>query len=65
MQIYVNGDLTSIDPDSLVNVLASLGYECKKVVVAVNESFVAKTHWSTHELQENDRLEVLSPIQGG
>ena len=65
MQIYVNGDLTDIQQDSLGKVIEALGYERHKVVVAVNETFVPRLEWSLRKLSEQDRVEVLSAIQGG
>ena len=65
MEVIVNGDLVTIAAQPLDEALKSLGYECRKVVVAVNETFVPRTDWSTHKLQSNDRIEVLSAIQGG
>lgn len=65
MDIILNGDRISVDRDELRSVLEGLGYECKKVVVAVNEAFVARDNWDECRLETGDRLDVLSAIEGG
>ena len=65
MQVFVNGDPVTVEPEPLDRLLVALGYECKKVVVAVNETFVPRQTWPSHELQPEDRLDVLAAIQGG
>lgn len=49
----------------LTNILEKLGYQCNKVVVAVNQEFVEKEAWSDYRIQDGDSLDVLSPIEGG
>ena len=65
MQIILNGDSVDVDEKQLTSILVTLGYECKKIVVAVNESFVAKENWDNCRIDAGDRLDVLSAIEGG
>lgn len=65
MQVFVNGESIAVEPASLDEMLVSLGYECKKVAVAINEQFVPREEWSVRELQSEDRVDVLGAIQGG
>ncbi|MCY4095233.1 MAG: sulfur carrier protein ThiS [Gammaproteobacteria bacterium] len=65
MQVFVNGEPVTIKPGRLSDVLASLGYECEKVAVAVNETFVPRRTWNLRELKKDDRVDVLAAIQGG
>ena len=37
----------------------------RNVVVAVNERFVAKTEWPSSLVRNEDRLDILSAMQGG
>ena len=37
----------------------------RNVVVAVNERFVAKTEWPSFLVRNEDRLDILSAMQGG
>lgn len=65
MHILVNGDKVEVTKLPLTDVLESLGYQCNKIVVAVNQEFVAKECWSDYRIQDGDQLDVLSPIEGG
>ena len=65
MQIVVNGESVNVSSKDLTVVLESLGFECKKIVVALNQEFVAKDLWSDVKIQDGDSLDVLSPIEGG
>lgn len=33
--------------------------------IAINEHFVAKSQYPTTPLKDGDRIEILSPMQGG
>ncbi len=71
MRLSINGELTQLNglsdgsKPSLDQVLADLGYAGRKVAVAVNETFVPRTGWRDHVVEEGDRLDVVAPIQGG
>ena len=65
MELTVNGDLVEVRSPRLVELLEELGYDQKKVVVAVNETFVPKGSWVEHRVDPNDRVEILSAMQGG
>ena len=36
-----------------------------RMAVAVNETFVPRSTWAEHLICAGDRVEVLSPVQGG
>ena len=65
MQVSVNDESVEVRSDMLDSVLLELGYDCKRVVVAVNDSFVPRIEWRSHEVLRSDRIEVLSAIEGG
>ncbi len=65
MQVFVNGDPITVEAVPLDELLVSLGYECEKVAVAVNETFVPRRKWGSRELSADDRVDVLAAIQGG
>lgn len=65
MRILVNGDKVDVASHQLTNILENLGFQCNKVVVAVNQEFVAKESWSEYRIKDGDCLDVLSPIEGG
>lgn len=49
----------------LDDALVDLGYEGRKVAVAVNETFVPRGAWAERTLESGDRLDVVAPVQGG
>lgn len=65
MHVFVNGDRTRIDTDLLAEIVEALGFGDRKVVVAVNETFVAKNEWPSYQVRSEDRLDILSAMQGG
>ena len=65
MHVLVNGDRIRIDTDRLAEIVQALGFGDRKVVVAVNETFVAKTEWQSFQVRNEDRLDILSAMQGG
>ncbi len=65
MEILVNGEPVSLDVDLLADAVAALGFAERQVAIAVNEAFVAKAEWQSFRLQAQDRLDVLTPIEGG
>ena len=70
MRIHVNGELTELngrvgEAPRLDRVLVDLGYNGRKVAVAVNQTFVPRTAWSERVIEPGDSLDVVAPIQGG
>lgn len=65
MQVTVNGDSLEVNSKLLQDLLVELGYESKKVVIAINETFVPKAQWRDYSVNSKDRIEVLSAMQGG
>ncbi|TNC49428.1 sulfur carrier protein ThiS [Rubellimicrobium rubrum] len=65
MKITVNGTATDVVATDLPAILRELGYGDGKVATAVNERFVPVTARSGAVLQPGDRLEVVTPRQGG
>jgi len=65
MQCVVNGESIEATAATLGELLIDLGYEEKKVAVAINETFVPKSDWSDCAISPGDRLEILAAIAGG
>ena len=70
MRISVNGRPTELsgaagEAARLDRVLVDLGYEGRKVAVAVNETVVPRGAWAARTLHSGDRLDVVAPVQGG
>jgi len=65
MKIFLNGDARELTAATLDEALAELGYAEATVATAVNGDFVPKGARAATRLRDDDRLEVLAPLQGG
>ncbi|MCW2273596.1 sulfur carrier protein ThiS [Rhodoblastus acidophilus] len=65
MKIAVNGEALEAQAGTLAGLLSELGYEPALVATAINETFVRAKDRDACALKEGDRVEVLSPRQGG
>ncbi len=66
MKISVNGEIKEFNEESLTidKILDILDYKTG-IAVALNETFIIKTKYSDTVVKDGDRLDILSPIQGG
>ena len=65
MKLTVNGEALDLDSGNLDDLLKKLEYEGEWLATAVNGDVVHREERSTHALKEGDRIEILSPMQGG
>jgi sulfur carrier protein len=65
MHVIVNGRSTEIAAKRLDGLLGELDHEGTHVAVAVNELVVPRARWSATELNSGDRIEIITPRQGG
>ena len=65
MNIIVNGENRNIINVNLTFALDELGYKQMKLATALNGEFVSVQARDNTSLKEGDKLEVLSPQQGG
>lgn len=65
MRIEVNGAAQHLAAETLAQVLTQLGYGAAAVATAVNGCFVAAADRGQTAIAAGDRIEVLSPMQGG
>lgn len=67
MNIICNGNpITLDDSTSLFALLAVTEYvDQKGIAVAVNNCVVKKQDWESHQLQENDKVLIVSATKGG
>jgi len=65
MYLHVNGDGIEVKARFLAELLDELGYEGDWLATAVNNELVTAAQRPTHRICENDRVEILSPMQGG
>ena len=65
MKLIVNGETVETEANSLAALLAELGYKAEWIATAVNGEVVTAGHRQETPLAEGDRIEVLTPRQGG
>jgi sulfur carrier protein len=65
MRILLNGEPRDIAAATLDAALDETGLGAAKVATAVNGAFVPASARHDTPLSEDDRVEVLSPMQGG
>lgn len=65
MRLVVNGETLEAQSSNLAALLAELGYEGEWIATAVNGEVVTAGQRQTTPLAEGDRVEILTPRQGG
>ena len=67
MQIHVNGEQRETDEQTVGDLLRELGIDTSRrgCAVAVNDAVAPRAEWDDTALRENDRIEVIRPVQGG
>ena len=65
MNILVNAKQHNVSAATLAEALTELGFTSPAIATAVNGSFVPRDTRSATALKDGDRIEVLSPMQGG
>ncbi len=64
MKIVLNGEPQLVKAATLADLLVECGIS-GRVATAVNEEFVPSSLRIARALHEGDRIEILSPMQGG
>ena len=65
MRIHVNGEVHDLSADTLSELLSALDYEGDWLATAVNGDLVHAEDRPQFHLKDSDRIEILSPMQGG
>jgi sulfur carrier protein len=65
MRLVVNGERLEVRASTLDALIAELDFSPELVATAVNENFVRAKERAATPLDENDRVEILTPRQGG
>ncbi|MCE0491128.1 sulfur carrier protein ThiS [Pantoea sp. Mb-10] len=65
MNIQLNGRTLATRATTLAELLIEQQIDLNAVASAINGDFVPKSQYAERQLQAGDRLEVLSPMQGG
>lgn len=65
MKLTINGEEHELQATTLAELLQRLEFEGDWLATAVNGELVRKADRADHRLQDSDRIEILSPMQGG
>jgi len=65
MKLMVNGEAHEVAATTLAELLAALDYEGDWLATAANGDLVHRAKRAEFRLSEGDRIEILSPMQGG
>jgi sulfur carrier protein len=65
MRVIVNGEDAEVAATDLTGLLGELDYTGTHVAVAVNHEMVPRQRWTAVALNNGDRIEILTPRQGG
>ncbi|MCC9041854.1 sulfur carrier protein ThiS [Myroides sp. M-43] len=68
MELKINNQQVQFDTDTLsIQVMLDIYHPLKQkgVAVAVNQTVIAKTQWSTHHLSSSDDILIITATQGG
>lgn len=65
MKLIVNGEETHVQASTLSALLNELNFSGDWLATAVDSELVAAEERETFSLQDGQRIEILSPMQGG
>ena len=65
MVLTVNGETQEVAATTIPALLEELEYDGQFLVVAVNHDVVQRRRWDEVELKPGDRIEIVTPRQGG
>ena len=65
MTLIINGEEQEVAAATLADLLSALDYEGDWLATAVNGELVHREDRAAFPLSERDRVEILSPMQGG
>jgi sulfur carrier protein len=66
MRISINAEIKEFDKEFLTiqELLEIINYG-EGIAIALNETFILKTKYQETTIKDGDRLDILSPVQGG
>ena len=66
VQVLVNGESRIVPAGCTVGSLVEqLGFDRRRIAVAVNRDVVPRTRFANHPLASGDRVEILEAVGGG
>ena len=69
MKLLVNGEIKNLEIESnaatLEKVISQLGHNPRLVVVEFNGAILSPAHWSQQQVEEEDKIEIVTIVGGG
>ena len=66
IELSLNGQRTSSEVSTLQALLLSRGYKLETAFAcAINNTFVPRPQWPNRMLENDDRIDIVTPITGG
>ena len=65
MRLTVNGEHKETSATRVRALLDELDYSGTHLAIAINYEVVPRTRWADTTLNDGDRIEILTPRQGG
>lgn len=65
MQVFINGTIVHTTAKTLEELMLSQNFTQNWLATAVNNDLIKKENRATYNLKDGDKIEILSPMQGG
>lgn len=65
VEIQLNGEKRQLTSAVLADLIAGLNLSQQAIAVAVNRQIIPKSRWAEHQLQVDDKVDVVRAIGGG
>jgi sulfur carrier protein len=65
MQVTINGELRDVMPQTMQQLLESLGIDPRKVAVELNTDILPKAEYIETAIADGDRIEIVHFVGGG
>ncbi|MFZ6746848.1 sulfur carrier protein ThiS [Undibacterium sp. JH2W] len=63
--IQLNGEKRQLASSLLADLIAELNLSQQAIAVAVNRQIIPRSRWTEHQLQVDDKVDVVRAIGGG
>lgn len=65
MKLIVNNTKHDLDLKFLSELTERLGIKSTGIAMAVDDTVIPKSEWSTFQVSENDKITIIQATQGG
>ena len=65
MTVTINGEQHTVESETILDLLAHLQIDARRVAVELNMDILPKTAYETTKLQDGDSIEIVHFVGGG